>query len=165
MCLFGESCFPQGTSLGSGGILETLSPRSGNMERSQGHGPAVPADSCPWPRLQAVAPFSSHAEVEGNTAASWQLTPIYCPLVSASGKRGLCSSQSLEGEPRAQASPQKAGAAPASTDHAPQAADLESRLYFLLFLVCVWGGGLAALLPALSLLPRDQVVPLCPPRF
>lgn len=28
---FGESCFPQGSSLGSGGTLDTLSPRSGNM--------------------------------------------------------------------------------------------------------------------------------------
>ena len=65
---FGESCFPQGISTGSGGILDTKSPCSGNRERSQGHGPAVPADICPWPRLQAVAPFSSWAEVEGNTA-------------------------------------------------------------------------------------------------
>lgn len=67
---FGESCFPQGNSLGSGGILDTLSPRSGNMERSQGHGPAVPADSCPWPRLQAMAPFPSHAEVEATQQLS-----------------------------------------------------------------------------------------------
>lgn len=44
-----------------------------------------------------------------------------------------------------------------------RSADLESRPFFLLFLVCVcvcvWrGAGSVALLPALSLLPRDQVV-------
>lgn len=68
LSLFWESCFPQGISTGSGGILDTMSPCSGNVERSQGHDPAVPADICPWPRLQAVALFSSWTEVEGNTA-------------------------------------------------------------------------------------------------
>lgn len=122
---FGESCFPQGISTGSGGILDTMSPCSGNRERSQGHGPAVPADICPWPRLQAVPLFRPGLRLRATRQLGRRQQQLpgsspHSPLVSVSAK------QSLEGEPRAQVSPQRAEAAPASTHHAPQAAGLES---------------------------------------
>lgn len=149
LSLFWESCFPQGISTGSGGILDTMSPALETWR-----GPKVTTQLCLqtfalglasklWPFFRPGLKLRATRQLGRKR---WQLpgSSPHSPLVSVSAKRGFRSSQSLEGEPRAQVSPQKAEAAPASTHHAPQAAGLESRLFLLFFVGRVGSGHLAS---------------------